>query len=70
MDSLRCLLFLVQNSSAALGTVRNDAAAMAELTPGIPAVIWALIWALIAVFMLSSAVWYSVLRPLRQGELV
>ncbi|MAS35122.1 MAG: hypothetical protein CL610_14015 [Anaerolineaceae bacterium] len=70
LNAVLDLLFVIQNSSAALGTVRNDAAAMAELTPGIPAVIWALIWALIAVFMLGSAVWYSVLRPLRQGELV
>jgi hypothetical protein len=66
LNAVLDLVFLVQNSHAALGPVRNDAAAMAELTPGIPAVVWALIWALIAVFMLGCAVWYSVLKPLRQ----
>ncbi|MBZ0299122.1 MAG: M50 family metallopeptidase [Anaerolineae bacterium] len=63
------LIFLVQNSYATLGQLRNDAAAFAELTPGIPAFIWALIWAILAVFMVGSAIWFSVVRPLRQGKL-
>jgi hypothetical protein len=65
MNAVLDLLYLVRNSSAALGTVQNDAAAFAALTPGIPAAIWAIIWALLAVFMLGCAVWYSVVRPLR-----
>ncbi len=68
LNAVLDLIFLVQNSSATLGVLRNDAAAFAELTPGIPAVIWALIWAILAVFMLGSALWYSVVRPLRQGH--
>ena len=63
------LLFLVQNGHADLGGVQNDASAFAALTP-VPTAIWALIWALLAVFMLGSAVWFSVVRPLRQRELV
>jgi hypothetical protein len=68
LNAVLDLLYLVQNSHAALGPIANDAAAFAALTPGIPPVIWALIWALLAVFMLGSAVWYSVVRPLRRGE--
>jgi hypothetical protein len=63
------LLFLVQNGHADLGGVPNDASAFAALTP-VPTVIWALIWALLAAFMLGSAVWFSVVRPLRQREVV
>src|SRR5690606_17722556 len=66
LNAVLDLLYLVRNTNAALGPIRNDAAAMAELTLGIPPVIWAVIWALIAVFMLGCAVWYSVLKPLRQ----
>jgi hypothetical protein len=66
LNAVLDLVFLVRNTGASLGSIRNDAAAMAELTLGIPAVIWAVIWALIAVFMLGCAVWYSVLKPLRQ----
>ncbi|HLV34076.1 MAG TPA: M50 family metallopeptidase [Spirillospora sp.] len=68
LNAVLDLIYLVQNSHATLGPLRNDAAAFAQLTPGIPPFIWALIWAILAAFMLGSAVWYSVIRPLRQGE--
>jgi hypothetical protein len=59
---------LVQFSNIGLGQLRNDAAAFStELTPAIPAAIWALIWALLAVAMLGISVWYSVIHPLRRG---
>jgi Peptidase M50B-like len=57
---------LISNSSAALGTIRNDAAAFsAEIAPLIPAAVWAFLWALLALIMLGVAVWFSVVRPLR-----
>jgi hypothetical protein len=63
------LVQLVQFSNIGLGQLRNDAAAFsAEFTPAIPAAMWALIWALLAVALLGVSVWYSVIHPLRKGE--
>ena len=70
LNALLDLLYIVQVSSATVGPVKNDAAAFADLIPGIPPAVWALIWALLALTMLGMAVWYSVVRPLRQGEVV
>lgn len=70
LNAVLDLLFLVYNDSIGLGDIHNDAAAFAALTPGIPAWTWALVWAILAIFMLGSAVWYSVVRPLRQQELI
>lgn len=57
---------LISNSSATLGSVRNDAAAFsAEIAPLIPAAVWAFLWALLALVMLSVAVWFSVVRQMR-----
>ncbi len=56
---------LIGNSSATLGDVRNDAAAFsAEVFP-LPAAFWALLWSLIAIIMLGIAVWYGIIRPMR-----
>ncbi len=68
LNSVLDLLYLVQASGAAIGPVKNDAAAFADLTPGIPPAIWALIWAVIAIFMLGMAVWYSLVRPMRHAH--
>jgi hypothetical protein len=66
LNAVLDLLFLVSNSSATLGDVRNDAAAFsAEVFPLIPGAVWALIWALLAVAMLGVSIWYSVIRPMR-----
>jgi Peptidase M50B-like len=59
---------LARNSSTGLGNIPNDAAAFAALTPGIPTTIWAIIWAFLAVMMVGTSVWYSVIRPMRRGE--
>lgn len=57
---------LISNSSATLGTIRNDAAAFsAEIAPLIPAAVWAFLWALLALIMLGIAVWFGVVRPMR-----
>jgi hypothetical protein len=69
LNAVLDLLYLVRVSNVTLGNVQNDAAAFAALTP-IPTVIWAIVWALLAIFMLGCAVWYSVVHPLRQREVV
>lgn len=67
LNAVLDLFFLVGNSGAALGDVRNDAAAFsAEVFPLIPGAVWALLWALLAVAILGAAVWYSVVRPMRR----
>lgn len=58
------LIGLIGSSGAMLGNVRNDAAAFsAEVAPLIPAAVWALLWAALAVAMLGAAVYFSVIRP-------
>jgi hypothetical protein len=67
LNAVMDLVQLVQYSGISLGQLRNDAAAFsAEITPGIPPAIWALLWALAAVLMLGISVWYSVIHPLRR----
>lgn len=69
LNAVLDVIFLVGNSSAALGSVRNDAAAFsAEVFPLVPAPVWALVWVVLAVFILGLAVWYAVVRPLRRGD--
>ena len=66
LNAVLDLFFLVSNSSASLGDVRNDAAAFsAEVFPLIPGAAWALVWALLAVVILGLSIWYSVIRPMR-----
>jgi hypothetical protein len=63
------LVSLIGNSGASLGNVRNDAAAFsAEIMPLIPGGVWAAIWAIIAVGLLSAAVYWSVIRRWRRGH--
>jgi hypothetical protein len=58
---------LVGNSDAALGTVRNDAAAFsAAIFPLIPGSVWALLWSGLAILMLGISIWFSLIRPMRR----
>jgi hypothetical protein len=67
LNAVLDLFFLIGNSSAALGDVRNDAAAFSEqVFPLIPGALWAFLWALLAVAILGISIWYSVIRPMRQ----
>ncbi|MBI5670148.1 MAG: M50 family metallopeptidase [Chloroflexi bacterium] len=69
LNAVLDVVFLVGNSSAALGNIRNDAAAFsAEVFPLVPAPIWALVWVVLALVILGVAVWYAVVRPLRRGQ--
>jgi hypothetical protein len=67
LNAVLDLIFLVGNSNIGLGELRNDAAAFSrEVAPLIPAAVWALLWAVLAVAILGAAVWLSVIRPLRR----
>lgn len=58
---------LVTHSGAAMGAVRNDAAAFsAEIAPLIPAALVALCWSGFALVLLLGAGWYALIRPLRR----
>lgn len=65
LNAVLDLLFLAQNSDAGLGHIANDAAAFSALTLGIPAVVWALVWAVLAALMLAAAAWFSIGRHVR-----
>lgn len=66
LNAVLDVFYLVNNSGAAIGVVRNDAAAFsADIFPLIPPSVWALIWSVIAILMLTLAVYFSVLHPLR-----
>ncbi len=67
LNSVLDVYLLVGNSGASLGDVRNDAAAFSADVFPLPAAFWALLWSLIAIIMLSIAVWYGVVRPMRRG---
>jgi len=67
LNAVMDLVQLVQYSDIGMGQLRNDAAAFsAEITPLIPAAVWAFVWALLAVLMLGVSVWFSVIHPLRR----
>jgi hypothetical protein len=65
LNAILDLIYLVRNSSASLGEIRNDAAAFsANVAPLIPAPAWAALWALLAVIMLGIAVYFGAIRLL------
>lgn len=69
LNAVLDLLTLVNNSQIGMGAVRNDAAAFsAQVAPIVPPVIWALLWAALALIMLGASLYFSVIRPLRKGD--
>lgn len=69
LNAVLDVVFLTQNTGAAAGVVRNDAAAFsAEVLPFMPPVVWAVLWAAIALSMLLAAVYFGVIHPLRDVE--
>jgi hypothetical protein len=61
------LFALIDLSSRLAGAPANDARSMAELT-FIPAIIWAVTWALIALALIGAAIWRAWLAPLRTDD--
>lgn len=67
LNAVLDLLFLIGNSGAGLGQVRNDAAAFsADVAPILPGSVWAALWALLALLFLGAAVYYSIIRRWRR----
>ena len=70
MTSLNAVLdvwMIVGQSDASRGQVRNDAAAFAtEFTPALPTSVVAFIWSAAAVAMLGAAIYFGMIKPLRQ----
>lgn len=54
-------------STSLVGGPRSDAQSMAELT-FIPAIIWALLWAVVAVALIGGAIWITWIAPLRSTK--
>ncbi|NWG17128.1 MAG: M50 family metallopeptidase [Chloroflexi bacterium] len=66
LNAVMDVVFLVGNSSASMGSLRNDAAAFsAEVFPLVPAAVWALVWVVLAAALLGVAAWYGVVRGRR-----
>ena len=68
LNAVLDLFFLVNNADVGAGQgVRNDAAAFSEVVNvlgiGLPAAVWAFVWAGIAIAMIGAAVYYSLIRP-------
>lgn len=70
MTALNAVLdvwMLVGYSDATRGAVQNDAAAFArEVTPLLPTPIVAFLWSAAAISMLAVAIYYGMIKPLRQ----
>ena len=56
------LLVLIDLSSRLAGAPANDARAMSELTL-VPALIWAVVWAVVALALIGAALWRAWLAP-------
>ncbi len=66
LNAVLDLVGLVTFPGAAMGDIVNDAAAFSrEVMPLIPGVVWAILWALVAVAMLGGSVYMSYVRRRR-----
>jgi hypothetical protein len=68
LNAVLDLWYLIFNTDASVGAVRNDAAAFSSQIFPLPAWFWAGLWALIAVGMLGVAAWFSIVHPLVNGR--
>ena len=62
LNALFDLWFVVRNPNPLPGGPVNDAARFADMTPLLPPIIVALMWAAIAVGMLSAAIYYGLIK--------
>lgn len=63
LNAVLDLVSLVNNADICNDRVCNDAAAFSDEVVGLPAEVWAFVWAGIAVLMIGTAVYYSLIRP-------
>jgi diacylglycerol kinase len=69
LNAVLDLVYLTRDTSARNGQTLNDAAAFSQLVaPIIPPVVWAFLWAGLALLMLGISFYFSVIRPIRRGE--
>lgn len=63
LNAVLDLISLTRNADIGAAGLRNDAAAFtAEVAPLIPAVVWALLWAALAILLVGAAVYFSLIR--------
>jgi hypothetical protein len=68
LNAVMDIVGLINNSSASLGDVRNDAAAFSsEVAPLIPPAVWAVLWAALALAVLGASVYFSLVRRHLRG---
>lgn len=66
LNAVLDLTGLIGNINASIGVIQNDAAAFSrDVAPILPGVVWAVLWAVIAVIMLGAAVYFSHIRRRR-----
>jgi hypothetical protein len=65
LTSFSDLIGLIGLSSNLFGIQNNDARSMQDLT-FVPAIIWALLWMVAALLLISGAVWVTWLAPRRE----
>ncbi|MBN1220227.1 MAG: M50 family metallopeptidase [Anaerolineae bacterium] len=61
------LFGLIGLSARFLNMPENDARSMAELT-FIPAIVWAVLWAIVAVVLIGGAIWLTWLKPVKKED--
>ncbi len=66
LNAIMDIWSLTTNLGASLGTTPNDAAAMEGYT-GLPTLFWVLLWAVLAVSMISMAAYIAFVQPLRRA---
>jgi len=63
LNAVLDLISLTRNTNIIVGALRNDAAAFSlEVAPLVPPVVWAFLWAGIAIALLAAAVYFSLIR--------
>ncbi|MBK8026701.1 MAG: M50 family metallopeptidase [Chloroflexi bacterium] len=66
LNAVLDLVSLTGNAHISAGPLRNDAAAFsAEIAPLVPATVWALLWAAIAIILVGGAIYFSLIRRRR-----
>lgn len=68
LNAVMDVTLLIRHSDVVMvtqhGIVRNDAAAFSqEVAPWVPAAVWAVLWAAIAIAMVGAAIYFSIVRP-------
>jgi hypothetical protein len=61
------LMMLIGLSTRFFDMPNNDALSMAELTL-IPALVWAVLWAGMALLIIGGAIWFTWIRPLKKAQ--